>query len=237
MTATVIGPLLGGVFTSEATWRWCFWINLPIGALALVLQVFYLRVPKHIKPTPGTWKEILLHLDIPGFSILLTSLVCFTLAMQWGGLTKAWSNGSVIATLVMFGVLTIAFFVVQSLSGSYASTPFRLLLSRRTFFNCLYAFMWVSTSYSLQGYSRLIYAQQQRRQLPDPLLRSSLPAIHQRPVSHQERSQHLSLRLPIRARRSRQRPVHREEQTFGATSDRKWHDCRHRLCSALLSGR
>jgi MFS transporter, DHA2 family, glioxin efflux transporter len=90
MTATILGPLLGGVFTTEATWRWCFWVNLPVGGLAFVMQIFFLRVPKHIKPAPATWKEILLHLDFPGFSLILTALICYTLALQWGGLTKAW---------------------------------------------------------------------------------------------------------------------------------------------------
>jgi MFS transporter, DHA2 family, glioxin efflux transporter len=90
MIATVLGPLLGGVFTTELTWRWCFWINLPVGGLGLAMQVFYLRMPKHVRPVPATWKEILLHMDFPGFIVLLTSMVCFTLALQWGGLEKTW---------------------------------------------------------------------------------------------------------------------------------------------------
>ena len=90
MIATILGPLLGGVFTTEVTWRWCFWVNLPVGGLALVMQLVYLRMPKHVKPAPATLKEVLLHLDFPGFSLLLSSLVCYTLALQWGGLSKSW---------------------------------------------------------------------------------------------------------------------------------------------------
>ncbi|KAJ7759659.1 major facilitator superfamily domain-containing protein [Mycena metata] len=113
MFSTIVGPVVGGAFTSEVTWRWCFWINLPVGGLIIVLLLLFFYVPKHITPRPATWKEILLQLDVPGFCLLLGSLICFTLALQWGGQTKPWNDGSVIATLVMWVVLTAAFLVHQ----------------------------------------------------------------------------------------------------------------------------
>lgn len=126
MVSTIVGPLIGGAFTSEVTWRWCFWINLPVGGVVVAMVLFFFHVPKHIKPVPATWK-ILLQLDIPGFTLLLTSLICFTLALQWGGQSKPWSDGSVIANLVMWLVLTIAFAILQWLEGAYAMVPLRLL--------------------------------------------------------------------------------------------------------------
>ena len=62
MSSTIIGPLIGGAFTSEVTLRWCFWINLLIGVPVVALVVIFFRVPKHIKPVPAIWKEILLQL-------------------------------------------------------------------------------------------------------------------------------------------------------------------------------
>lgn len=141
MVSTILGPLIGGAFTSSVTWRWCFWINLPVGGPVAALIFFFFYVPRHVQTTVGTWKEIILQLDLPGFALLLTSLVCFTLALQWGGLSRPWNDGSVIATLVTFIALTIAFVVVEWAQGTYAMVPLYLMKSRMTWSNALYGLM------------------------------------------------------------------------------------------------
>ncbi|KAF2786819.1 MFS general substrate transporter [Melanomma pulvis-pyrius CBS 109.77] len=141
MVSTILGPVIGGAFTSGVSWRWCFWINLPLGGPIVALVLLFLQVPKHIKPAPATWKEIILQLDLPGFSLLLASLICLTLALQWGGQTKAWSEGSVIATLVLWIFFTISFFIVEWLQGARAMVPLKLLRPRMTWTNALYCYI------------------------------------------------------------------------------------------------
>ncbi|RYP71298.1 hypothetical protein DL771_004875 [Monosporascus sp. 5C6A] len=138
--SAILGPIIGGAFTTGVTWRWCFYINLPIGGLSMGLILVFFQTPKHMKPVPATIKEIILQLDFPGMFSLGASLVCFTLALQWGGLTMPWNSGPVIVTLVLWIVLTIAFVVVEMVSGDYAMVPRRLIKRRETWANSLYGF-------------------------------------------------------------------------------------------------
>ncbi|CAI7574023.1 unnamed protein product [Penicillium glandicola] len=152
MVSTILGPVIGGAFTSEVTWRWCFWINLPVGGPIIVLLLLFLRIPKHIKKVPATWQEIILALDLPGFCLLLVSLLCLTLALQWGGQTKAWSDGSVIATLVMWIVLSIGFLVTEWFQGDRAMVPFSILKLRMIWSNALFCLISYASLYQVLFY-------------------------------------------------------------------------------------
>lgn len=69
-------------------------------------------------------------MDLPGSFTIMAAVVCYLLAMQWGGTTKSWSDGSVIGTLVAFGVLIILFLAIEWYSGDRALLQFRFLKDR-----------------------------------------------------------------------------------------------------------
>ncbi|ORY08586.1 major facilitator superfamily domain-containing protein [Clohesyomyces aquaticus] len=101
--SNLLGPILGGVISDRSTWRWIFFLNVPITAVAIILLFF--AIPSHFpyarpRRTVGFSVAALKRLDIPGTFLILACSTLFITAIQEGGMGHAWSSALVLGTLI-----------------------------------------------------------------------------------------------------------------------------------------
>ncbi|OOF90594.1 hypothetical protein ASPCADRAFT_156514 [Aspergillus carbonarius ITEM 5010] len=126
------GPLVGGAFTTYSTWRWCFYMNLPIGAVVAALLLFT-RIPDQ-KPKPPV-RHVLQSLflqkfDLLGFVLFAPACIMLLLALQYGGNSYAWDSATVIGLLCGSVGTFLVFAVWERYMGNEAMIPGHLVHDR-----------------------------------------------------------------------------------------------------------
>src|SRR4051794_21096399 len=118
--ASVAGPLLGGLLVDQLSWRWGFEVNLPVGALALVV------IAARLEPSPRAERP---PLDLAGAALLSAAASCIVLVPAWGGTTYAWTSATPLA-LAAGGVAALVAFVARERRAPDPVLPLRLFADR-----------------------------------------------------------------------------------------------------------
>jgi len=132
--SSVAGPFLGGIFTDQIGWRWIFYINIPIGIVALVVVFYGLR--KLHKKVEINFKN----LDILGTLLIVGAVIAFLLGILWGGSEYAWSSPIIISLLVVGGVLVIPIIIVERYT-KFPIIPLRMFRNRNAALSIIISFL------------------------------------------------------------------------------------------------
>ncbi|KAL7931833.1 putative efflux pump antibiotic resistance protein [Trichoderma chlorosporum] len=143
---SILGPLLGGVFSEK-----CFYINVPIGVLPIASIILFFLTPKAASPRKASTKEKLLQLDPLGTAVLMGAIITYLMTVHYGGLIDPWNSARVVGLLIASIVLFIAFAFIERWQDERAMIIPRLFMKRSIgislFYTAFHAV--ISASYNL----------------------------------------------------------------------------------------
>lgn len=154
----IVAPVIGGALTTYVSWRWCFWINLPVGGATILVLVVLFKNSKNQKIPERSLAFKLKQLNLFALFIFSGSIVSLLLALEWGGSAYPWNSGTIIALLVVAGVSFGVFLAFEIIRKDRATIPSSVLLNRTAGLCVLYAF-YSSAAFNVVDYFLPIWFQ------------------------------------------------------------------------------
>jgi len=154
--ASGVGPVVGGGFTEGVSWRWCFYINLPLDGLSLILLIFFLKLETPKTPFVAGIKTI----DWVGVILIVGGVTMFLFGMESGGVTHPWDSAYTLC-LIILGIFTVVlFFINEAKFAKYPIIPLRIFMDRSNLAALgvcfVHGFVFIAGSYYLPIYFQTV---------------------------------------------------------------------------------
>ncbi|KAL0940066.1 uncharacterized protein CTRU02_206676 [Colletotrichum truncatum] len=149
---SILGPTVGGLFSSLVTWRWLGWINLPFLGISFTLTVFFLR----LRPLEHSRLSQLRQLDWVGMPLFTAGTVLFSLPLSWAGNLYDWGSFRTLLPLLL-GVAILAIFAFYESKPTFPIMPHRIFKSKTASATLASVFLHGVSLYSLLQWLPLLY--------------------------------------------------------------------------------
>ncbi|KAJ5153336.1 Efflux pump dotC [Penicillium canariense] len=154
--AGALGPIIGGAFTTNVTWRWCFYLNLPIGGFSFAILFFFLSIESPKTPFLAGLRSI----DWAGTFLIVGGTLMFLFGLEFGGINYPWKSATVIC-LIVFGVFVwVCAMLVEWKLAKYPIIPLRLFSEGNNILILMvcycHGFVFISGAYYLPLYFQTV---------------------------------------------------------------------------------
>ncbi|KAI1912319.1 hypothetical protein LOZ61_003324 [Ophidiomyces ophidiicola] len=140
-----LGPVIGGALTQKVTWRWCFYINLPVGGVSFLILLIWLKIESPKTPLLAGLQAI----DWLGTLTIIGGTIMLLFGLEFGGITYPWKSATTIC-LIIFGVVTLGlFWVVERKIAKYPIIPTTIFESLSNIF--ILGVSWSQSSLFIAG--------------------------------------------------------------------------------------